>query len=50
MRRADNRTDQATLNELSKRILGAAFHIHTALGPGLLESAYEACLEHPPVP
>ena len=46
MRRADNRTDNATLNELSKRILGAAFHIHTALGPGLLESAYEACLEH----
>ena len=46
MRKADNATDPATLNELSKLILGAALHIHTALGPGLLESAYEACLEH----
>ncbi len=27
-------------------ILDAAFRVHTALGPGLLESAYEACLEH----
>ena len=27
-------------------ILNAAFVVHTALGPGLLESAYEACLEH----
>ena len=30
----------------SRRILGEAFHIHTALGPGLLESAHETCLEH----
>ena len=34
------------LNRLSERILGAAFAVHTGLGPGLLESAYEACLEH----
>ena len=33
-------------NELSKRILGAAFKVHSALGPGLLESAYEACLAY----
>ncbi|MDD5450979.1 MAG: GxxExxY protein [Desulfovibrionales bacterium] len=33
-----------TENELSKIILDAAFKIHRALGPGLLESAYEACL------
>jgi len=46
VRRAGNGTDEATLNELSKRILGAAFHVHTQLGPGLLESAYEACLDH----
>jgi GxxExxY protein len=45
VRRAGNGTDEA-LNELSKRILGAAFHVHTRLGPGLLESAYEACLDH----
>ncbi len=32
------------LNELAKRVLDAAFRVHTALGPGLLESAYQACL------
>jgi hypothetical protein len=31
-------------NKLSKIILDAAFRVHSALGPGLLESAYEACL------
>jgi GxxExxY protein len=33
------------LNEISHAIIGAAMKIHRALGPGLLESAYEACLE-----
>ncbi|MFB2917806.1 MULTISPECIES: GxxExxY protein [Aerosakkonema] len=33
-------------NELSKIIIGYAMKVHTALGPGLLESAYEACLEY----
>jgi GxxExxY protein len=33
-------------NELSKIILDAAFRVHTAIGPGLLESAYEACLAY----
>jgi len=32
------------LNALSKQVLGAAFRVHTTLGPGLLESAYTACL------
>ena len=32
------------LNILAKRVLDAAFVVHTALGPGLLESAYAACL------
>ena len=36
--------DEAALNALSKQVLDAAFTVHTALGPGLLESAYEACL------
>ena len=36
----------AELNELSRRVLGASIQVHSALGPGLLESAYEACLEH----
>ena len=34
------------LDELTERILAAAFEVHTRLGPGLLESAYEACLAH----
>ena len=33
------------LNDLTDRIIGAAIHVHRALGPGLLESAYEACLQ-----
>jgi GxxExxY protein len=33
-------------NEISKMILDAAFKVHSALGPGLLESAYQACLVH----
>jgi len=28
-------------NEIAKQILDAAFHVHTKLGPGLLESVYE---------
>jgi len=33
-----------TENEISKICLDAAFKVHTALGPGLLEHAYEQCL------
>ena len=31
-------------NSITKEVLKAAFTVHTQLGPGLLESAYEACL------
>jgi GxxExxY protein len=31
-------------NEITERIIGCALRIHDALGPGLLESAYESCL------
>ncbi len=34
------------LNRLSETIIGAAIRVHQALGPGLLESSYEACLEY----
>ena len=34
------------INELSSIIIGAAIEVHKALGPGLLESAYEECLSH----
>jgi GxxExxY protein len=30
--------------ELTEKTLGAAIEVHKALGPGLLESAYEECL------
>ncbi|HEY2933300.1 MAG TPA: GxxExxY protein [Acidobacteriota bacterium] len=29
---------------MSNRVLGAAIEVHRLLGPGLLESTYEACL------
>jgi GxxExxY protein len=32
------------LNGITEQIIGAAIDVHRALGPGLLESAYEACL------
>ena len=32
------------MDELSERVIGAAIRVHRELGPGLLESAYEACL------
>jgi len=33
-----------TENEVAKQIVDAAYRVHTGLGPGLLESAYEAVL------
>ncbi|HNW99072.1 MAG TPA: GxxExxY protein [Bacteroidales bacterium] len=33
-----------TENELSNIVIGLAIEVHTALGPGLLESAYKECL------
>ncbi|WP_428666858.1 GxxExxY protein [Runella sp.] len=32
------------VNEITRRIIGCAIEVHKALGPGLLESAYEECL------
>lgn len=33
-----------TENEISTSIIDCAMRVHTELGPGLLENAYEACL------
>ncbi len=32
------------LNKITETIIGVAINVHRALGPGLLESAYEACM------
>ena len=34
----------ATTERVGRAVLNAAFAVHKALGPGLLESVYEACL------
>ena len=37
-------TQRERLNSVTERIIGAAIQVHRTLGPGLLESAYSACL------
>ena len=34
------------LNDLTYEIIGCAYKVHAKLGPGLLESTYEVCLEY----
>jgi GxxExxY protein len=34
------------LKEISGIIIDSSIQVHSALGPGLLENAYEACLKH----
>ena len=36
--------EKERLNQITESIIGAAIDVHRGLGPGLLESAYEACL------
>ena len=36
--------EKERLNQITDKIIGAAIEVHRTLGPGLLESAYEACL------
>jgi len=37
-------TERENLDQITESIIGAAIKVRRALGPGLLESAYEACL------
>jgi GxxExxY protein len=39
-------TERERLDRITEQIIGAAIQVHRALGPGLLESAYKACLAH----
>jgi GxxExxY protein len=39
-------TEAEKLNHITESIIGCAIAVHKALGPGLLESAYEACLAY----
>ena len=34
------------INQITHEILDSAYKVHTALGPGLLESAYRTCLAY----
>ena len=34
------------INDITKKIIGAAIEVHKILGPGLLEKTYELCLIH----
>ena len=38
--------DVLVLGTITEQIIGAAIEVHKALGPGLLESVYEACMAH----
>ncbi len=39
-------TELERLNKITEKIIGEAIEVHRKLGPGLLESAYEACLAY----
>jgi GxxExxY protein len=39
-------SEREELDSITREIIGGAIQVHRALGPGLLESAYQACLVH----
>ncbi len=41
-------TERENLDQITESMIGAAIEVHRTLGPGLLESAYEACLTFGP--
>jgi GxxExxY protein len=44
MKTMNHRDTETQRDALTEQIIGAAIEVHRALGPGLLESAYEECL------
>jgi GxxExxY protein len=42
----DTEDTEDGFNRVSRAVIGCAIEVHRFLGPGLLESAYESCLEH----
>ena len=38
-------TTQKSINDLAYKIIGCAIEVHKELGPGLLESIYQKCME-----
>ncbi|MGA8164619.1 MAG: GxxExxY protein [Waddliaceae bacterium] len=45
-RRHRGHRENLQTNQLTQAIIGAAIEVHKRLGPGLLESAYRACLAY----
>jgi len=41
-----NQRHQGAADAVTSAIIGSAIEVHRELGPGLLESSYEACLAH----
>ena len=41
-----NKNSSLSMFQLTDRIIGAAIKVHSRLGPGLLESAYESCVAY----
>lgn len=39
-------SEKDRLDQITRRIIGAAIEVHKVLGPGLLESAYEVCVAY----
>ncbi|HOH59603.1 MAG: GxxExxY protein [Candidatus Cloacimonetes bacterium] len=39
-------TDKKALDDLCYKIIGCAIEVHHLMGPGLLERAYQECLQH----
>jgi len=42
----DMKNMKGKFNNLTENVIGSAIEIHKALGPGLMESAYQQCLAH----